>query len=260
MYGVNDFPALLQMSPISLSEMSAVSLMNRTDTKFVTSADRLAILLVQAKDAGYRVCQIAGERLMSYESVYYDTEGLDMFTAHRNKKMVRQKVRVRRYMTTGQTFLEIKRKNNHARTKKKRLLIPSDCIMCLNKAAEAPQFIENRTVWRLENLMPETTTDFDRITLVDGNLTERITIDLNLSFDNLRNGNSVSLGPIVIIELKQDGSMHSRFRDILLRNRIFPYRISKYCIAVSLTEPSARIGRFKEKIRYIEKITERKLI
>lgn len=255
-----DFPALQRMQPISLDEMSAVSLMNRVDTKFVTTADVLSRILDDAKSAGYRVCQIEGVRLMPYLSVYYDTGDLTMYTAHRNGKLVRQKVRVRTYAVTGQTFLEIKRKNNHRRTKKKRMAIPADCMTDFSRAEGAEEFLSRKTMWTSGDLTPETTTDFDRITLVDPELSERLTIDLNLSFSNFRSGKSSHLGPLVIIELKQDGNRYSIFRDILLRHRVFPYRISKYCIAVTLTDPSARYGRFKKKVRHIEKITERKLL
>ena len=36
--------------PISLDEMSGIKLMNRTDTKFVTTVDRLRLLLMLARD------------------------------------------------------------------------------------------------------------------------------------------------------------------------------------------------------------------
>lgn len=255
-----DFHGLQFMEPISLNEMSAVSLMNRTDTKFVTSADILSKILDDARSEGYRVCQIEGIRLIPYKSVYFDTHDLYMFTAHRNKKSVRQKVRVRTYEITGQTFLEIKRKNNHLRTKKKRFPIPPECLYDFSMAEGAEDFLVQKTIWKASDLKPETTTYFDRITLVDPYLTERITLDINLRFHNLRNGRSIDLGPLVIIEVKQDAHKHSTFRKILLSHRLFPYRISKYCISVTLTDPSARYGRFKEKIRYIEKLIDRKLL
>ena len=49
-------------------------------------------------------------------------------------------------------------------------------------------------------------------------------------------------------------------RAILLDRRVKPVRISKYCIAVTLTDPSARSGRFKVKVRTIEKTIGNKLI
>lgn len=250
----SDLPVLSAMQPISLEEMAAVSLMNRTDTKYVTTASKLAQLLDNANVLGYRALEIDEQRLLGYESVYYDTDDLEMFTSHRNRKLFRKKIRVRTYKSSGLTFLEVKRKNNHGRTKKKRIVIPKEETLTLSNAPGAEEFITKLTEWKASSLTPETTTDFDRITIVNNELTERITIDLNLCFSNFRSGNSADLGGLVIVEVKQDGLKRSVFKDILLKHRVFPFRLSKYCIAVSITDPSARIGRFKEKIRHIEKL------
>lgn len=259
MYKETDFDAIRRMDAVSLEEMSSVSLMNRIDTKFVTDVVRLKSVLEEAYDSGYRVCEISGQRLMSYASVYYDTPDLQMYTAHRNGKKTRQKVRVRTYLIDNESFLEIKRKNNRGRTKKKRIGIPNESVMNFGSVPDASAFLEKKSWWKASDLMPETTTDFCRFTLVNKAMTERLTIDLNLGFRNFRSGQEASLGDFVIIELKQDGRVDSQMRQILLRHRIFPYRISKYCIAVTLTDPAARPGRFIEKVRFIEKITGKKI-
>ena len=248
-------PILAKILPISLEEMSSVSLMNRIDTKYVSTVDKLLKVLDEAGIYGYKVLEIEGQRLLGYESAYYDTEDLLMFTAHRNSKLFRKKVRVRTYKSGSGTYLEIKRKNNHGRTKKKRISIPSEYMLNLHDAPGAEEFLQKYTEWTLKDLIPETTTDFDRITIVNPEMTERVTIDLNLHFYNFRSGKSADLGPLVIYEVKQGGQKRSAFKDIMLKHRIFPFKISKYCIAVSLTDPSARIGRFKKKIRHIRKLT-----
>ncbi|MBQ6880293.1 MAG: polyphosphate polymerase domain-containing protein [Bacteroidales bacterium] len=255
MFRETDFNSVGRMDAISLDEMSSVSLMNRIDTKFVTTVQVLEHVLDDALDEGYRICEISGRRLMPYSSVYYDTDDLKMFTAHRNGKKTRQKVRVRTYLSDNESFLEIKRKNNRGRTKKKRIGVPTECKMNFGLHPDAAAFLEKKSWWRAEDLTPETTTDFCRFTLVNKDMTERLTIDINLGFRNFRSGREVSLGNLVIIELKQDGRVSSQMKKILLRHRVFPYRISKYCMAVTLTDPNARPGRFIEKVRYIEKIT-----
>lgn len=259
MFEEKDFEAIGRMGAISLEEMSSVSLMNRIDTKFVTTAQTLAMVLDDACAAGYRVCEISGCRLLPYTSVYYDTPDLKMYTAHRNGKKTRQKVRVRTYLVGDTTYLEIKRKNNRGRTKKKRIEVPADSVMDFCSVPEAAAFLEKKSWWKPGDISPETTTDFSRFTLVNRDMTERLTIDINLGFRNFRSGRSVSLGDFVIIELKQDGRVASQMRQILLRHRVFPYRISKYCMAVTLTDPSARPGRFIEKVRHIEKMTGKKI-
>ena len=259
MFKESDFDAVGKMDAISLAEMSSVSLMNRIDTKFVTTVQRLQVILNEALQVGYQVQEIDGQRLLSYTSVYYDTPDLKMYTAHRNGKKTRQKVRVRTYLIDNQSFLEIKHKNNKGRTKKKRICIPNDAVMNFVTIQEAAEFLQKKSWWKSDDINPETTTDFDRFTLVNKAMTERLTIDLNLRFRNFRSGNDASLGDFVIIELKQDGRVESHMRQILLRNRVFPYRISKYCMAVTLTDPQARPGRFIEKVRFIEKLTGKKL-
>ena len=259
MYKETDFPAIRHMDAVSLEEMSSVSLMNRTDTKFITTAAVLQNILMDASMHGYRVCEISGQRLMGYESLYYDTPDLKMYTAHRNAKKTRQKIRVRTYLVGGETYLEVKRKNNHGRTKKKRILMPREHIADFGADPQAKAFLEEKSWWKYEELTPVTTTDFSRFTLVNPDMTERLTIDVDIRFRNVRSGRSAGLTDLVIIELKQDGRKFSQMRQILLQRRVFPFKISKYCMGVTLTDNDARPGRFIEKVRHVEKLTGNRL-
>ena len=109
-------------APITLAEMKSVRLMNRVDTKFVTTVPRLMQLLEMAKGE-YFVQEIDGERNSAYTTLYYDTPRLDMYIMHHNGCLGRQKVRVRQYVDSNLTFLEVKNKNNHRRTRKKRITV-----------------------------------------------------------------------------------------------------------------------------------------
>lgn len=249
------FTSIQQMKGISLEELSSVSLMNRIDTKFITTYPVLQRILQDAQQADYRVCEIDNKRLLGYYSVYYDTPHLHMYTEHRNKKMNRQKVRVRTYLTGGHTFLEIKNKTNKGRTKKKRMAIPKEITMHIMDHNSTHDFIHKNTKWGKHPLLPEVTTEFNRITLVNPELSERITIDVQFRAHNFQHLKDIHIDNLAIIELKQDGKKHSTMRQILLQNRVFPYKISKYCMAVSLTDPNARVGRFRKKLKYIEKLT-----
>ncbi len=258
MYRESDFDIVGRMESISLEEMDSVSLMNRMDTKYITTIPKLIIILEHARKAGYRVSEISGKRLLDYNSIYYDTSDLKMFTAHRNGRKVRQKIRVRTYAIDNRSFLEIKKKNNKGRTGKKRIGIPYEAAMKLGTCAEAADFLEKKSWWKADEISPEVSTAFSRFTLVNRMMTERLTVDFNLEFRNFRNGKGCVMDNLVIIELKQDGRNKSEMRDILLNNRVFPYRISKYCMAVSITDSSVRAGRYKEKLRYVEKLTGNK--
>lgn len=252
-------PVWKRMGTISLDEMDSIRLMNRIDTKYVTSESSLLCVLESAADRGYRVCSIEGQPVTAYYSVYYDTPDLRMYTAHETGRKTRQKIRVRTYLISGDTYLEVKRKQNNGRTKKKRIPLPLAERMDFSSDAAAAQFLAEKSWFRVDGITPECTTEFDRITLVNAAGTERLTIDTHLHFHNFRSGRDANLGDAVIIELKQDGRADSQMKGILLEHRIHPYRISKYCMGVMLTDPTARANRFKEKLRYVEKIINDKI-
>lgn len=246
-------------TPVTLEDMDSVKLMNRIDTKYLTSEKVLLELLDDALSAGYKVLVIEGLRISPYDTLYYDTAELRMFQEHHNRRLTRQKVRTRTYLASGISFLEIKRKNNKGRTRKKRIGIPSSEFYDFKGDADATDYLARHSAYTANVISPVLETLFDRITLVNPAMTERLTIDTRLMFRNRRNGVEASLKDAVIIELKQDGRAYSRMKNILLDHRIKPVRVSKYCIAVTLTEPSARCGRFKPKVRRIEKTINKKI-
>ena len=76
---INDKAKLLP--PITLQEMSCIKLMNRTDTKFVATAEQLHsfLLAVQGK---YFIQEIDGKRIASYHTTYFDTDDYQMYNMH----------------------------------------------------------------------------------------------------------------------------------------------------------------------------------
>ncbi|MBQ9201318.1 MAG: polyphosphate polymerase domain-containing protein [Bacteroidales bacterium] len=247
------------MPPVFLDEMDTIKLMNRIDTKYVTNELTLLAVLEDARQEGYRVLEAEHLRLSPYNSLYFDTSGLRMFLDHHNRRLFRQKVRTRVYLSSGQTFLEIKRKNNHGRTRKKRREIAPALFMDFRQDTQAAAYLSSHSAFTAEELSPQMETLFKRITLVNPAKTERLTIDLDLSFVNHSTGKKASLPAAVIIELKQDGRAASQMKRILLRHRVKTFRISKYCLGTSLTNPNVKSNRFKLKIRKIEKITHHKI-
>ena len=247
------------MGSILLDEMDSIKLMNRTDTKYVTDEAVLEKVLEAAADHGYRALETEHVRISPYNSLYYDTPALKMFTDHATRRLVRQKVRTRVYLNSGANFLEIKRKDNHGRTKKKRMAIPPEDFDRIGTNPEACAFVAAHSAFTADSLQPRLETRFRRITLVNAAKTERLTLDTSLHFVNRVTGLQASLGPAVIIELKQDGRAPSEMKQILLDLRVKPLRVSKYCIGTTLTDPSARSNRFKLKIVRIEKIIKQKV-
>ena len=102
---------LKEYIPISLEEMSGIKLLNRTDTKYVTSYQILKeILLAAGHD--YRVQEVNGEYNIAYHTIYLDTADRDMYLTHQNGRVVREKIRISTYVDSDLTFLEVKNKNN----------------------------------------------------------------------------------------------------------------------------------------------------
>ena len=239
--------------------MEGVKLMNRIDTKYAVS---LAVLpaILQAAQADYFVQEIAGKRTGDYDTTYYDTEDLEMYIRHHDRQLVRQKIRVRQYVDSHLTFLEIKRKNNKGRTKKKRIAVPGFDITgqtfgdSKRERWSVEDFVEAKSRYTWDSITPHLWTKFHRITLVNKAKTERLTIDMDLLWENVLNGQSKTFPNLVIIELKRDGNIPSKMTQIMMNQRIKPLKISKYCIGTALTTPGLKRNRFKSKIRKIEKL------
>jgi len=250
--------------PISLAQMESVKLMNRIDTKYAVSIAVLPLILEAAK-TDYFVQEIDGKRIATYDTMYYDTESLDMYIRHHDRQLVRQKIRVRQYVDSDLTFLEIKRKNNKGRTSKKRIVVPgfdinADTPSVLkhkrkeDEAVTVSSFIDTKSRYEWSAITPHLWTKFHRITLVNKAKTERLTIDMDLVWDNVVSGEVMSYPELVIVELKRDGNVPSKMTHIMLDHRIHPLKISKYCIGTALTTPGLKKNRFKAKIRKIQKL------
>lgn len=232
--------------------MSGIKLMNRTDTKFVATAEQLHdfLLAVQGK---YFIQEINGKRIASYHTTYFDTDDYQMYNMHHCGKITREKIRVRTYLDSNETFFEIKNKNNHGRTKKKRISIQGHDTAATERETVVP-FMAKHAWYEIEEIAPVIENWFNRITLVNYDKTERLTIDFNLKFHHLKSDGRDKLDKTAIIELKRDGNVLSPALDILRELRIKRSGFSKYCIGSALTNSSLKRNNFKERLIMISKI------
>lgn len=256
---------LTNYQPITLEEMSGIRLMNRTETKFVTNIATLRKLLKLAVWQ-YRAQEIEGKRQARYYTMYFDTPDMQMYTCHHSGHANRQKLRIRSYVDSGLNFLEVKTKNNHKRTRKKRTtMFDFDPLAPARDIAfdshddnfrEYDSFLREN-LWYKPEIMEEAIENrFNRITLVNNNKTERLTIDTDLCFHNIHTGNDCSLPELAIIELKRDGLVPSPILSLLNELRIKPLGFSKYCIGTALTNPDIRQNRFKQRLHALGKLAE----
>ncbi|MBO5134897.1 MAG: polyphosphate polymerase domain-containing protein [Bacteroidaceae bacterium] len=243
---------LEKLPPITLEEMSGIRLMNRTDCKYVTNVSTLAKLL-ELTQGSYYAQDRDGARICAYATTYWDTaDGHDMFRTHHCGHSPRTKVRVRTYMDTQHTFLEVKRKNNHGKTSKKRVEVPSLQAVMDDRAGE--EFLKERSGYTFDDLIPTLANRFQRITLVNYAKTERLTIDFDLHFFNHETGTEADMDSIVIIELKRDGRVSSPIVPLLRQLRVKPSGFSKYCIGSAVTNDRLRQNRFKKRLVRIRKV------
>jgi hypothetical protein len=146
-------------------------------------------------------------------------------------------------------FLELKFKTNRGRTQKQRTGIP-EIAMELNGDEE--KFI-GKKMGLYFNLLPQIKNNFTRLTLVEPSLPERITIDLELSFEWKEV--MKELKQIVIVEVKQESrNRKSPFVQALKKRHVREESISKYCLGVAMLVPFVKKNNFKEKLIKISKL------
>ncbi len=238
---------LMQFDPISLDDMDAVKLMDRTDTKFLVPLALLPDLLDRFSDH-YRLLTVNDTRQCRYQTLYYDTADLRLYHRHQSGKLNRFKVRARTYVESGISFFEVKHKNNKGRTVKKR--IP--------QAAVSPQlsdltrgFLNRFPGCEALPLVGLFWIDYTRLTLAGKQTAERLTIDLNLTFRN--EARQIAYPELVIVELKQNRAQESVCRQVMKQAGIRQGGLSKYCFGVMNLYPSVKQNNFKRHWQTIRK-------
>jgi len=238
---------------ILLDDMGSVRLMSRMDTKYVLSLSRLPEILAGVSSS-YFMLEIEGEKRQVYETQYFDSTDYSMYTCHHNGKLNRNKIRVRKYASSQDKFFEIKFKNNKGRTIKKRTRDEEDNPLITE---DQYKFIAETTSFSDVVMKPSLKNSFTRLTLVNKDLSERITIDFNLWFQDSESGNETSKDKICIVEVKRGRSAEkSHFMKVLDENRIRSMGFSKYCMGLVFTNPELKINKFKQRVRKIDKLIE----
>ena len=239
---------LNKFETITLSEMDDVKLMSRTDTKFVFNFLRLPEFL-EKLSRFYKVLLIDGNLIHDYKSLYFDTDDRKFYIEHHNRRVNRNKIRFREYVGSGLTFLEIKLKNNKGKTIKKRIKVDS----ISEEITEQQQKYIDKIVGYPIEVSAKQWINFSRVTFVHKTQKERLTMDVNLTFNNKKDEGD--LKNIVIAEVKQERmSRSSDFMRVAKEMSILPMRLSKYCMSTLSLNPKLKKNRFKEKSLFINKL------
>jgi len=239
-------------APISLQEMDSVALLNRVDTKFVLSTSQLITVLDNLRFR-YQILSIDHQRIHHYRTLYFDTQGFELYHDHVTGRSEIYKVRSREYLDTQLSFFEIKHKNHKRRTEKSRLPLLSHSE-CLDRKID--DFLHGFIPFSSHDLEPKLWNTFRRITLVSKAASERLTIDLDLCFFNEQQ--VLNLEGIAIAEVKQDQfSKDSAFISEMRRQGIRRTGFSKYCFGVSQLYSTVKKNSQKERALMIEKLQHR---
>ena len=234
--------------PISLKEMKSVALLKRIDTKFIFHKKDLIPVLEEIKN-DYKVLEIKKNRVMTYQTLYFDTETKKFYHDHHNGKTIREKVRIRKYVESNRCFLEVKQKDVKGKMNKSRIAIP---YFETDLPGTAADFIK-QTTFQDYDLIPTVGNKFNRVTLVNNTDKERVTIDVNLIVK--KNESEKCFENLVIIEAKQERFIrNSPIVKTLKTYRIHPFRISKYCIGMISLCSDLKYNEFKIKLLKISKI------
>jgi len=234
-----------QFEPISLPQMDKVSFLSRKDTKYVMSAEQLLMVLKEMMPQ-YRILEIDGIREFTYNSRYLDTNSFGMYMAHHNKRKNRYKCRMRVYENTGLTFWEIKHKTNRNITTKKRIKINPEGV----SEEDIQAFIHHHSPYQFNALEPKLISRFKRMTFVNNNMTERITIDRELSWSNDKH--EIHMDGLTIVEVKNDcKATLAQLYPILHKHGIKQGSFSKYTFGCALLYSHLKHNLLKTKLSYI---------
>lgn len=245
---------LSNFKSIGLKELEDHRLQDRVDTKFLFDADSLPQILSEVQQ-DYAILEIKETTLQPYLTLYFDTLNFDNYYDHHNGKRPRFKIRMRKYINSSCSFLEIKEKDNKDRTIKTRMEIRD---ISNRLTPDQYQFISQSYRLGLVPLKPVIWNRYNRMTLVNKHSLERVTIDLNFSAYN-QNG-FISWNPFAIAEIKQSSrSLHTEFYRAMKDRSIKPVNFSKYCISMALLTPQLKANKFKPNIEIIKTSLQRNL-
>ncbi len=235
-------------NPISLEEVvSEAALQTRVDKKFLLNAVEFTELMDRLGPA-FRIMQIKDRRLFNYESVYFDTPDLQMFTAHKQGRRRRYKIRTRTYADTGLCMFEAKFKGLRGATVKHRIPYDLGDRDIINEQAEA--FLTERLATEYHQGMPHLQavmrSDYVRGTFVNPLDEERLTCDVNLVYS--QDGTTIHGPDLFVIETKStDG--RGAADAALSAMRIRPVGMSKYCVGIALLHPALAANKWSRLLK-----------
>ncbi len=125
----------------------------------------------------------------------------------------------------------------------------------INTCSSSKNFIGSYSPYNSEFLTPTLGNNFIRVTLVNKNFKERITLDYKIKFTDLKYNSHRINNDTCITEIKtdRDTKAQSPFLKKLNDMRIKSMGFSKYCMGLALLNPEVKNNIFKQKLRTLAK-------
>lgn len=239
-----------QFTPISLDALNGkAEMLERIDNKYIMSADQLMPALDALKDI-FDVLDIAGQRVFSYATRYFDDAELRGYYDHHQRRRKRVKARVRQYVDAGFSYLEVKVNEQRSMTAKRRMKVGAPLRSLDDQCMD---FV--RTCYRdcygdefRKELQPVILIEYQRVTLVAKQGGERLTIDTGMKFRGTQASRAADPS-IFIIETKSargNGIADKVFR---AQHATVTKRVSKFCIGMAVTGQVVRYNGFLPAMR-----------
>lgn len=236
------------LPPTYLHEVQTAALQDRIDTKYLLTEEQALIIFDRLIDR-YKVLEVEGYRGGHYRTLYFDTPALSMYQAHHSGLRARYKVRIRSYVDSRLSFLEVKRKTSRNRTVKTRIPVEAALSIDARKAA----FLEAQCPYNPADLVPRIYNEFIRVTLVGMQHVERLTLDfaLTMGIDDTQ----IDLPGLVVVEVKQKkfSAQAGIFRQ-LHDMHLAPTSFSKYVFATTQLTANVKQNRFKERHMHVAEV------
>lgn len=241
---------VITLAPISLDDLEATAaLLTRTDRKYVISWALLAATL-DAIEREFSVLEIAGRRLFTYRSRYFDSPTLAAFRAHIQGRRLRFKCRVRHYVDSDRYVFEVKLRGTRGETVKHQLTCAADAYDAIAEPvhAFAADCVGAAYGKPVGDLRPSLETRYRRMTLVARGGGERVTVDHAVRFDNGSGAWGALQEGYVILETKGGTALSATDR-ALRRLGAQPVSCTKYCVGIGLLHDELPVSDLRRLLR-----------
>jgi len=228
--------AHLDLDPIDLDELvRQAELLTRVDRKYVLPVDSARALLQVVPD-GTRILEINGRRDFGYRSTYLDTPDRTSYLDAGRSRRRRWKVRTRSYLETGTSWLEVKTRVARDQSQKQRVehaAVSSSSPLTLEGVDFVASALDLATALTLR---PVLTTSYRRATLYLPSTGSRVTVDVDLAWESMRDQRVLERPGLAVIETKT-GATPSDMDRLLWAHGHRPVRMSKYGLGMAALQP-----------------------